>query len=534
VQECAPSFGASSRHLDYITTNMSDECTPLLERVDSGVGLELERVESNDFPEILRGKRLLLGTESLGPVNGVSRTTLSLIQYLRRNGVQVAVLAPQFEGKPSRLQHKDDIEIRLHGCPLPYNPELSVVYPFRVDRVYAKSFDPELVYLASPASLGFQFLLQMRQQKIPPAVLCNFQTDLSAYGEIMFPAPFGNISAWVLKFVQGYLFRHPMVKTVFYPSTGVKKYLVKAGVQPEKLMPLGRGVNTDLFNPSARDESYRKELAPNGEIILVCVARLGAEKGFDFLAQVALKLAAKGFLFKLLIVGGNRNSSVVEDVHRLFKDVKDSVIFTGFLDGQDLARAYASADIFCHTSVTETFGLVVLEAMASGVPVIARDAGGPSDTIEHGSCGYLIPPEDLNSFIACIEKLSTDAEHRLSMSAVARIFACEATWDKINNRVAWQLADALERNSRPTQLSEGYARSPIANTSYGIFLRDNDITSLFVSLIVGARVNGALGIIFAVWGWLILGWSMVTFMPMIRQRVSHLFNLLEGPFQGCY
>lgn len=406
----------------------------------------------DNFPDVLRGKRILLTTESLGPVNGVSRTTRSLIDYLHRNGVDLAVVAPRFEGQQQqpveqKQQYRPFREVRIPGYPLPYNPDLTVVYPFHLDDIYRQTFEPDVIYLASPASLGFQMLLLLRQLRRPPVVLLNFQTDLSAYSEILLPAPLDRFAVWLLATVQGYLFGLPAVHTIFYPSSAILGYLDKTGAPRNRFHKLGRGVDTSLFNPSHHDESYRRSIAPNNEIILVYVCRLAPEKGFDFLAQAATRLAAANLPFKLLIVGGNRNPAVETRIHRLFDAVRDHVIFTGFLTGVNLARAYAAGDLFLHCSVTETFGLVVLEAMASGLPVIARDQGGPSDIIENGQTGYLVSPDDLDGFVALVRQVSLDRGLRTSLSSAARGYADETTWEAINRRVAWQVADAVE--SRP-------------------------------------------------------------------------------------
>lgn len=405
----------------------------------------------DNFPDILRGKRVLLTTESLGPVNGVSRTTRSLIDYLHRNGVDLAVVAPRFEGQQQQpvdqKQHRPFREVRIPGYPLPYNPDLTVVYPFHLDDVYRHTFEPDVIYLASPASLGFQMLLLLRQLRRPPVVLLNFQTDLSAYSEILLPAPLDRFAVWLLATVQGYLFSLPAVHTIFYPSSAIRGYLEKTGAPQNQFHKLGRGVDTSLFNPSHRDENYRRTLAPNNEIILIYVCRLAPEKGFDFLARAATHLAAAKLPFKLLIVGGNRNPAVETRIHRLFDEVRDHVIFTGFLTGVDLARAYTARDLFLHCSVTETFGLVVLEAMASGIPVIARDQGGPSDIIRNGQTGYLVSPDDLDGFVALVRQVSIDGGLRCKLSRAARGYADETTWEAINRRVAWQIADAAE--SRP-------------------------------------------------------------------------------------
>lgn len=409
--------------------------------------------EELEFPSILVGKKLLLGTESLGPVNGVSRTTGSLLEYLRRKGVNVAVAAAESPGQKTQKHEDGCNEIRLTGYPVPMSPELSVVYPLRLDRLFLRAFGgpPDLIYLASPASLGFQVMLQMRLLKLSRdiPVLCNFQTDLSGYCEILFPAPLDAWAVWVFRATQGYLFSHASVKTVFYPSLFVRRYIEGAGVPPAKLVNLRRGVKTDIFYPGMRDEAYHASLAPNGEIVLLSVARIAPEKGFEFLAQVAHVLVEKNLKFHLLIVGGNRNPAVEEAVQEMFstKAMGSRVTFTGQLSGAALARAYASSDLFLHSSITETFGLVVLEAMASGLPVVARDEGGPSEIVIHNETGYLVHPADVDTFVGHVVELAGNKQLRERMSEAARIEAESATWEKINNKVAWHLADALTKSS---------------------------------------------------------------------------------------
>ena len=503
-----------------------------------------------NFPSELTGKRILLATESLGPVNGVSRTTQSLVDYLRNNGVQVATCAPHYKGQPinpieqprserqpivnkewvrsieakstslgSRaiggawlwhfdrdeqnkqmatgpLQHNvvsprpalfnrsktDDAkrkfetarssrqnpEFRLQGFPLPYNPDLTVAYPFRLGRVYSQTFKPDIIYLASPASVGFQFLVQLRQLDHPPPTLLNFQTDLSAYSSILFAPPLDRYAMWLLQLVQGFLFRAAAVHTIFYPSSYVRKYMEDAGAPSSKMIQLGRGVDTQLFNPGRRDESYRKEIAPSGEIIFGCVSRIAPEKGFEFLAQAARKLKNDGLQkFKLLIVGGNKNPAVDNEVRNYFADLSDHVIFTGMLRGTALARAYAAIDVFLHCSITETFGLVVLESMASGVPVIARDEGGPSETVQHGKSGYLVPPHDLETFVTFARQLATNIPLRTEMTHQARQQTLDTTWDKINNQVALRLAAALNHNTITTTSSRNTLSQKSRESFYG-------------------------------------------------------------------
>ncbi|KIW07160.1 uncharacterized protein PV09_02029 [Verruconis gallopava] len=422
----------------------------------------VEELYDEEFPEALRGKRVAVFSESLGPINGVSRTTTQIIRYLQANGMELKLIAPHYSGESKRPALAIGPVRRLGGMPLPYSPELSVAYPFRFDRVCGQ-FKPDIVYLASPASVGFQAMLQLRCLANPPPVIGNFQTDLSAYSDILFPSPMDSYAVWLLRLVEGYLYSHESVKAIFYPSNPVAEYMAEAGVQRNKMVHLGRGVDTELFTPRRRDEGYRRELAPSGEIILVCVGRLAPEKGFGYLAKVAQRLAQLQVPFKLVITGGNRNPAVEEEVRGFFAPIRDRVVFTGFLEGAALARIYASADIFLHCSVTETFGLVVLEAMACGVPVIARDAGGPSEIVRNGISGYLVDQDDLELFVEKTVYLITNTESRQRMSKASRAIAEKTTWKRINNRVAWQILQTLQEQEAASNLYDrSYSRQSLA------------------------------------------------------------------------
>ncbi|KAJ2990670.1 hypothetical protein NUW58_g2835 [Xylaria curta] len=418
------------------------------------------------FPAKLRNRRVLICSESFGPVNGVSRTTLMIVNHLRSHGALVSVVAPHNHTKVNIVQPVDAIdgvsgycrEIRLAGIPLPFNPELAVVYPVRLSKVYKRTFGepPDLIYLASPASLGFQMLLQLRQQKMEDRVplICNYQTYLAGYYEMIFPKLLARIASFIFSKVEGYLFRHGSIKTIFYPSTFSRRYLEDiAQVQKNKLVVLRRGVNTEGFTPKKRSAELRRNWAPNGELILFTCSRLAGEKGFDFLAQVATELAETDLSFKLVIVGNNRNKIVEQEIKGLFEPLvrRSIVIFTGLKVGEDLMTHYASADLFLHCSISETFGLVVLEAMASGVPVIARDEGGPSDTVDHGRTGYLVQPDDLDGFVRRVIELSRDAGLMRRFGEACRAQALLATWEVIGNKVAWEMLDAIEDQSQKTE-----------------------------------------------------------------------------------
>jgi len=348
-------------------------------------------------------------------------------------------------------------------------------------------------------------------------VLLNFQTDLSGYCEILFPAPLDAWAVWVFRSVQGYLFRHTSVRTVFYPSIFVRKYLERANIQQDKLVNLRRGVDCGMFHPSKRSEEMRKILAPNGEVILVTVARLAPEKGFEFLAECVKKLDGLKVPFKLLVVGGNRNPKVEQEVKNLFGGLveEEKVSFAGFLKGENLAKAYACGDIFLHCSITETFGLVVLESMASGVPVIARDEGGPSEIVVNDKSGYLIPTDNLNDMVEKVIRLSNDSELRMAMSIESRRLAEAQTWEKIGNQVAWKMAEALA--TEEAVLEPRSYSIPV----YSWLMLSRGLRSFVGSLIVEFKLMGGLGVILGVWGGLVITWLLVQTALLFRSLRGH-------------
>ena len=411
------------------------------------------------FP--VKGRSILVCTESYGNIDGVSYTTFNIVTYLRQSGARVVIIAPSSGQRSSSTELTYDV-IRISGWPLPYNPELSAVYPARIDRLCQRSFGrlPDLIYIASPATLGLQLLLQLRLLSSSPSwsripIICNFQTDLSSYADIHFPAPFSHFFKGTLQLTESVLFSHHSVTRIFYPSSPIFSYLTSLSIPSHKLKMIRGGVDITLFNPCKSSPALRQSLlgpyATGKELILLSVCRLAPEKGFDFLAIIASRLYKLNFPFRLHIVGGNSNPAVVSSIRSLFVHLPDGiVIFSGTLKGEDLARAYASADVFVHSSITETFGLVVLEAMASGLPVVARDVGGPSDTVHDGKGGFLVSGVD--GFVERVTRFSgKNGKEMKGMGMYARRQAERETWEAIGWRVEIEMGDLL-RSSHDDRL----------------------------------------------------------------------------------
>lgn len=398
------------------------------------------------FPPRLDGKKVLVTSESLGPINGVTRATQYFLEYLVERGIKVAAVAPEFGRDDRSPLHKRLPIVRLAGLPLFFNPDLLIARPFRTSKIFQRTFRPDIIYIASPASLGIQFWWQLRHQNIPLVV--NFQTDLAAYTLRMLPRPFNRLIAKGMDWLQSKVFRHKAVKAVLCPSQSSRQYLLSLGVPEAKLRLVGRGVDSNFFNLTKRSLQLRAQLAPNGEVLLLCVSRLSLEKGFDFLADAyahAIQQAAALGLeqkFRLVITGGNSNHAIQQHIQSLFEKKGLDVTFTGPLTGEPLAQVYASADIFVFPSLTETFGQVIQEAMASGLPVVALRAGGPAGLVQPGETGYLAEPGDLDIFADQILKLIQDKALRHRLGLTARHIAEGRSWEAINRQISRILAEA--------------------------------------------------------------------------------------------
>ncbi len=397
------------------------------------------------LPEKLMGKNVLVMTESLGPINGVTRATQYLLEYLLAQGARVAAVAPEFENPDTHPLRTRLPLLRLGGLKLVYNPDLRMVYPFRMSKLYHRTFQPDVIYLASPATLGLQAWWQTRRRGVP--VVANFQTDLASYARRMLPNPLAEPSGWGIDRLTAYFFRDRAIKAALVPSSSSREYLASLKVAPEKLRLVGRGVDGVFFNNKKRNTELRQKLAPNDELLLLCVSRVSYEKGFEFLADayeaMTRQAQAQGIRqkFRLVITGGNSNHTIEHNIQNYFTQRQLDVVFTGPLSGEPLAQMYASGDIFVYPSLTETFGQVIQEAMASGLPVVARKEGGPADIVLPGETGYLPDPVSIEEFTDYTLKLIQDSELRQGMGRAARAYAEERSWDAINQQIAGILAE---------------------------------------------------------------------------------------------
>ncbi|ALG15663.1 alpha-mannosyltransferase [Kibdelosporangium phytohabitans] len=313
--------------------------------------------------------RVAIVTESFLPqVNGVTNSVLRVVEYLRDHGHEALVVAPG-PGPDSYLHAP---VVRTRAVDVPVVTSLPIGLPGPRITTALLDFEPDVVHLASPFVLGAGGLRAARLLDVPTVAV--YQTDVAGFASSYGMARGAAVAwRWIRRL-------HTYSDRTLAPSTDAVQSLVRHGIP--RVHRWGRGVDTALFNPNRRDARLRRELAPGGEMLVGYVGRLAPEK------QVA-RLAALNDMpgVRLVVVGDGPDTANL-------RDKLPGAAFLGFRTGVPLAEAYASLDVFVHTGPHETFCQAVQEAMASGLPVLAPDAGGPRDLVDHGKTGYLLSDMD--------------------------------------------------------------------------------------------------------------------------------------------
>jgi phosphatidylinositol alpha 1,6-mannosyltransferase len=354
--------------------------------------------------------RVAIVAESFLPnVNGVTNSVLRVIEHLRRTGHEVLVIAPDTpRGEPPADKIHDGI--RIHRVPSRMFPKVTSL-PLGVPRPrmvgVLRGFQPDVVHLASPALLGYGGLHAARYLGIPTVAV--FQTDVAGFAE-SYGIAVASRAAWAWT-----RHLHKRADRTLAPSTSAMENL--AAHRIPRVYKWGRGVDITGYAPSARNDGLRKKWSPHGKPIVGFVGRLAPEKHVERLAVLAHRDD-----LQLVIVGDGVDAAKLQTA-------LPSAIFTGALYGDELATAYASMDVFVHPGEHETFCQAVQEAMASGLPVIAPDAGGPRDLVAPYRTGLLLPVDEFEA------KLTASVDHliaeRQRYSVAARRSVLSRTWPAI-------------------------------------------------------------------------------------------------------
>lgn len=345
-------------------------------------------------------------------MNGVVNSVLRVLDHLHQHGHEALVIAPDtLRGRPPAPRHHGRFAVhRVPAVLVPKISSLPVGLPQPGMVGVLDDFDPDVVHLASPFLLGAGGLAAALRLDLPTVAV--YQTDVAGFAK-SYGLGLAARAAW------GWTRRiHEGAVRTLAPSSAAAQDLIRHGIP--RVHRWGRGVDTARFTPSARDTALRERWLGGRERLLVgFVGRLAPEKHVERLAALTHDPAVQ-----LVVVGDGPERA------RLARLLPDAV-FTGELGGDELARAYASLDVMVHPGEHETFCQGVQEALASGVPVIGPDAGGPRDLIAHCRNGYLLPVGDFTDLLPPTVAALRDAELRARFATAARKSVLHRTWPAV-------------------------------------------------------------------------------------------------------
>jgi len=375
--------------------------------------------------------RVTMVTETYFPqVNGVSRTLGQLVRHLTASGDAVQIVMPDYgastEHEPTEIE-------RVRSVRLPFYKELHLpLPPFGAAHRAIDQFRPDIIHIATEATLGLSVLRHASRRAIP--VVSSFHTNFDQYSR-----HYG--VGWARGTIWRYLrWFHNRTRETYVPSRPTIEALEARGFQRLRLWP--RGVDGALFRPDrpGRDELRRALGFGPDDVVIAYVGRVAVEKNVAFLADALSLVGAQRPNARFLFVGDGPSRPEVEG--RMGPQAR----FVGYRRGDDLADHYAAADLFAFSSVTETFGNVVLEALSSGLPVVALRAGGVADIVRPGEDGLLLEPEaSPESFARALITFVDDPELRRSYAESARAYAVSQSWDAIMGALRNRYLDVIGR-----------------------------------------------------------------------------------------
>jgi glycosyltransferase involved in cell wall biosynthesis len=363
------------------------------------------------------GLRIAMVTETYPPeVNGVARTVMEMVEGLRRRGHFIQLMRPRQHPGEQGFIGGNLVEWLCRDIAIPHYPQLKMGWATRAALVRAWSAArPDLVHIATEGPLGWSALAAARRLGIPVAsdFHTNFQTYSRHYGV-----------GWLARPVAAYLRAfHNRAGCTMVPTAELAASLAEGGFAG--LRVVGRGVNPQVFSPQRRSAELRARWgARDGTPVALCVSRFAPEKNFALVLKAFEAMKAARPDAKLVLVGDGPMSEAL-------RRQNVGCVIAGRLVNGELSAHYASADIFLFASTSETFGNVVLEAMASGLGIVAYRYAAAREHLRHQQSAYLAAVDDETDFIAGARRLALEPALARSLGAAAREAARSLTWERI-------------------------------------------------------------------------------------------------------
>jgi glycosyltransferase involved in cell wall biosynthesis len=344
--------------------------------------------------------KIALFTETFLPkIDGIVTRLCHTIDHLQRAGDRVLIFSPDYGIR----DYKGAEVYGVEAFPLPMYPELKMALPNPTIGRQLEQFKPDIIHVVNPAILGLGGIYYGKKLNIP--ILASYHTHLPKY---LHHYGFGMLEPLLWELLKG---AHNQAELNLCTSTAMVEELRSHGIDRVDLWQ--RGVDTEMFVPELASPEMRSRLSQNhpDSPLLLYVGRLGAEKEIEAIKPVLEAIPDA----RLALVGDGPHRQTLE---QYFADTPTN--FVGYLKGQELASAYASADAFIFPSRTETLGLVLLEAMAAGTPVVAARSGGIPDIVTDGVNGYLFDPTDAEGATVATQRLFANPEERENLRQSAR------------------------------------------------------------------------------------------------------------------
>jgi glycosyltransferase involved in cell wall biosynthesis len=369
---------------------------------------------TDEIPIALQNRKRGWFTDTLDDVNGVATTIRRMVAAGARAGKDLTVVVSRNELSIDNIPIKNFPPIGEFELPeyelqkLSFPPILQML-----DYVQREKFTE--IIISTPGPVGLTGLLAAKMLNLQTSGI--YHTDFPQYIRILTEDSFLESMAW--RYMHWF---YGQLDTVFVNSEEYRQSWVEHGFDPAKLKILPRGLDTELFHPARREPAFFEKFgAHNSEVRLLYVGRISREKDLDLLAAAYRRLRGEGLPVQLFVVGHGPYSEA-------FAKSLPEGFFTGYLTGTELATAYASADIFVFPSTTDTFGNVILEAQACGLPVVVSDSGGPKELVEDNSNGLITKSHDVGDFARAIRALATNPALRERMGKSARNSVIDRSW----------------------------------------------------------------------------------------------------------
>ena len=386
-----------------------------------------------------RSMRVAFVTETYPPeVNGVALTMARIVNGIAARHHEIQLVRPRQNAENTEQLTDRFHEVFTRGLPIPRYPDLRMGLPSKRALVRLWSHKrPDVVHIATEGPLGWSALQAARLLQLP--VCSDFRTNFHAYSK-----HYG--IGWLQRPIMGYLRKfHNRTQVTMVPTEALKQALITSGFL--RLAVVSRGVDVGLFNPKRRSEALRNQWgASKDDFVALYVGRLAPEKNLDVLVASFASIKASRPSARLVVVGDGPARAELQQ--RM-----PYAVFAGQRRGQDLAAHYASADLFLFPSLTETFGNVTVEAMASGLPVLAFDHAAASELITSGENGLLIRFGNSSAFVDTAASLVGKRQWLRYMGERASRRVATLDWEQVVLRFEQVLRRTIEEMQQPGLLT---------------------------------------------------------------------------------